>query len=110
MIKLDEILRSLNEPLSLARMEQLRELLPRLEEQQRISQERLRLVSQSPNERRKASRHNERTESQRDAVQEIGAYLMSVELTISRVRNLIALGMKLQESRNFAEYVQKEVP
>ncbi|MBA3826255.1 MAG: hypothetical protein H0X24_20440 [Ktedonobacterales bacterium] len=108
MLKLDEILRSLSEPLSPERLVQLRDLLPRLEEQRRISQERLDRVTQVPSARRKTSRYVERPESQRDAVREIGAYLMSVELTISRVRDLISLGAKLHESRTFTAHIKEE--
>jgi hypothetical protein len=95
MLKLDEILRSLNEPLTPARIDQLRDLLPLLEEQRTISQTRLDLVRQTPSARRITSRHSDRPESQRNAVQEISAYLTSVELTIVRVRNLIARGTML---------------
>ncbi len=109
MIKLDEILRSLNEPLTPARLEALRDLLPQLEEQRSISQARLERVRQAPSTRRTSSRHQDRPESQRDALQEISSYLMSVELTIARVRNLIDLGTKLQESRQFAEHIHQDV-
>ena len=109
MIKLDEILRSLNEPLTPARIDELRDLLPQLEEQQRISQERLERVRLMPGARRKSSRHLDRPESQREAMQEVSSYLTSVELTITRVRNQIAQGMKLRESRQFADHIQEEI-
>jgi flagellar biosynthesis chaperone FliJ len=106
MIHLEEILRTLNEPLTLPRLEALRALLPQLEEQLDISQERLQLVSRTPEIRRKASRRPGHQESQREALQEIQSYLTTLELTITRVRNQINLGNKLQESRQFAEHIQ----
>jgi hypothetical protein len=108
MIKLDEILRSLNEPLTPARLDQLRDLLPQLEEQQQISLARLETVRQTPAARRHVARQGARAESQRDALQEINSYLMSLELTISRVRNLITLGTKLQESRQFTQHIHHD--
>ena len=108
MIKLDEVLRSLSEPLSAARLEALRELLPQLEAQLEISQARLQHVAQSPSTRRQSSRRQDRLETQREALQEIQSYLTTLDLTIARVRNQIALGIKLQQSQQFTENIQPD--
>ncbi len=102
MLDLPAIVRSLNQPLTPERLADLADLLPDLEGQLQRSRERVRQVVQQPGARRKQARGDERSETQREAVQEIQAYITTLELTIARVQRTIINYRRMQESRRFA--------
>ena len=102
---LKEVLRSLNDPMTPARIESLQTLLPEMQAQVQISQNRLQQVVNQPRTRRKSSRQNVHVETQREAVQEIQAYLTTLEITITRVQRALAQHQRLQESRRFSQNI-----
>ncbi len=100
---LKEVLRSLNDPMTPARLEKLQELLPQLQVQMATTRRRLQQVIEHPRTRRKSSRNHARVETQREAVQEIQAYLTTLEITISRVQRAIVTYQRLMESQRFSQ-------
>lgn len=88
-IDLHAVVRSLNEPLTPHHVEELEALLPQLFDQRTITQQRLNQVQQRPSTRRGHSRANDRFETQREAMQEISAYLATLELTITRIQRVV---------------------
>jgi division protein CdvB (Snf7/Vps24/ESCRT-III family) len=100
---LHEIVRSLNKPLTTRHIEELEALLPELQTQRDITQRRLSQVQQRPSTRRGHSRANDRFETQREAMQEISAYLATLDLTIARIQRVVQCARQEAISQQFTQ-------
>jgi flagellar biosynthesis chaperone FliJ len=102
MLDLPEIIRSLSDPLTPARLAELEALLPELEAQLQTSRQRIHQVMQQPGTRRKRVRGDQRIETQREALREIQAYITTLELTIAHVQRTVSMYRRVLESHRFA--------
>jgi hypothetical protein len=105
-VDLHEIVRSLNTPLTPTHIAELEAVLPALQAQRAITQERLSQVQQRPSTRRGHSRANDRFETQREAMQEISAYLATLEMTIARIQHVVQRAQQEAISQQFTHNVR----